>query len=348
MQSQDPASRYVDRSLPTRVLAIDGGGVRAMLPARVLAELEWLTAKPTAELFDIVAATSSGALLAAALTLTDGEGRARYRAEEVMELLTSRAAELFGGGGRRWWSRPFPGGHPRHRAESLERLLDECLGQAPFGRTLCRMIVPAYDIDAAGPLVFDSVEFSDRADPLMADIVRASFAAPGYFAPARVAIAGTDRCFLDGGLVANNPAMIGYAAALQQAMPANVVLVSLGSGTRARTGAPPVGRSAFRRHETASAAGLFSLVEQSSSESQHQMLQVLLSCLGGLERYWRVETSVHGCSAALDDASPSNLACLRAVADEMVQSPANNLVSLAYVLTGQRPPAQRPWADRVR
>ena len=51
-----------------RVLSIDGGGIRGMIPALVLAEIEKRTGRPVAGLFDLVAGTSTGGILACALT----------------------------------------------------------------------------------------------------------------------------------------------------------------------------------------------------------------------------------------------------------------------------------------
>ena len=49
---------------PLRVLAIDGGGIRGLIPAHVLAYLEDRTGRPTCEMFDVIAGTSTGAILA--------------------------------------------------------------------------------------------------------------------------------------------------------------------------------------------------------------------------------------------------------------------------------------------
>ena len=61
-----------------RILAIDGGGIRGIIPALVLAEIEDRTGRRVADLFDLVAGTSTGGILAAALTRPGDEGaRAR-------------------------------------------------------------------------------------------------------------------------------------------------------------------------------------------------------------------------------------------------------------------------------
>ena len=65
-------------SRPLRILSIDGGGIRGLLPVMVLAELERRTDKPIADMFDFIAGTSTGALLALGLTVPDEAGRPRY------------------------------------------------------------------------------------------------------------------------------------------------------------------------------------------------------------------------------------------------------------------------------
>jgi predicted acylesterase/phospholipase RssA len=54
-----------------RVLSIDGGGTRGIIPALVLAELERLAGRRTFELFDLIAGTSTGGILACALCAPD-------------------------------------------------------------------------------------------------------------------------------------------------------------------------------------------------------------------------------------------------------------------------------------
>jgi len=66
-----------------KVLAIDGGGIRGLIPALVLAEIERRTRRPIASLFDVVAGTSTGAILACAITRPDPMPAAR--AAEVYE-----------------------------------------------------------------------------------------------------------------------------------------------------------------------------------------------------------------------------------------------------------------------
>ena len=55
-----------------RVLSIDGGGIRGVIPAAVLTEIERRTDRPAAELFDLIAGTSTGGIIALAPALPNG------------------------------------------------------------------------------------------------------------------------------------------------------------------------------------------------------------------------------------------------------------------------------------
>lgn len=69
-----------------RLLAIDGGGIRGIIPARVLAELERITGRHTHQLFDLIAGTSTGGIIALGLTKPTADGSAQYSAEQAVAL----------------------------------------------------------------------------------------------------------------------------------------------------------------------------------------------------------------------------------------------------------------------
>ena len=54
-----------------KVLAIDGGGIRGLIPALVLAEIERRTGRRIADMVDLIAGTSTGGILACALGKPD-------------------------------------------------------------------------------------------------------------------------------------------------------------------------------------------------------------------------------------------------------------------------------------
>ena len=54
-----------------KVLSIDGGGIRGVIPCTILAEIERLTGKPASTLFDLMAGTSTGGIIACMLNISN-------------------------------------------------------------------------------------------------------------------------------------------------------------------------------------------------------------------------------------------------------------------------------------
>src|ERR687894_1010021 len=78
-----------------KVLSIDGGGIRGIIPAMILAEIEDRTGKRIAEMFDLVAGTSTGGILALGLTKPGQGGKAEYSAESLIELYETEGGRIF-------------------------------------------------------------------------------------------------------------------------------------------------------------------------------------------------------------------------------------------------------------
>ncbi len=95
-----------------KVLSIDGGGIRGIIPAMILAEIEDRTGKSVAEMFDLIAGTSTGGILALGLAMPGDGGKPRYKAEDLIEFYEKEGLRIF--------SRPA-----RHRIDSLEGIAEE-------------------------------------------------------------------------------------------------------------------------------------------------------------------------------------------------------------------------------
>ena len=66
-----------------RILSLDGGGVRGLISLEVLKHIEQESGKPIAELFDFVAGTSTGSIVATILLLADDQGKPKFSASAV-------------------------------------------------------------------------------------------------------------------------------------------------------------------------------------------------------------------------------------------------------------------------
>jgi predicted acylesterase/phospholipase RssA len=238
------------------------------------------------------------------------------------------------------------GGNPRYASnaryfpDGLEAVLREKLGSTPLGAATRDVLVTAYDMASAAPVVFRSAVYRGQAVPLMAEVARATSAGPTYFPPVKQTIDGRDAVLADGGLAANNPALLAYADA-RSAGDDDVLLVSLGTGTKDRPEPGDVTFDAIRaRSWPRVAAGVFGSVMDGSSQVTDTTLRQLLTGPGRTGRYWRLQAELDGCNFAMDDASSANLACLRRVADQLVQHGERELAEIAAALTSRDPTPQ--------
>ena len=289
-----------------RVLAIDGGGIRGLIPALVLAELERRCGRPIARLFDLVAGTSSGAILACALTRPDAmpaaQAAALYEREgpEVFDRsLLKRISSLGGLIDERYDARGLVASLRRH-------LGDTRLAQATTG-----LLITAYDLEARQALLLRASD-----DMSMVDAAHASSAAPTYFEPVRVGA----RTLVDGGVFAVNPAVLAYAEAGGEID----VLVSLGTGQHTR----PLPYDEVKDWgQLEWARPILDVVFDGSADAVDSQLSKLLD-----DRYIRLQTRLDEASDELDDASRANLAALRREAERLIARRSADLDRLCAAL----------------
>ncbi|WP_213156159.1 patatin-like phospholipase family protein [Neochlamydia sp. AcF65] len=79
------------------ILSIDGGGIRGIIPATMLVEIEKITREPIANLFKLMGGTSTGGILTLGLSKPheDGSGRPQYRAQDLVEVYTQEHGRIF-------------------------------------------------------------------------------------------------------------------------------------------------------------------------------------------------------------------------------------------------------------
>lgn len=307
------------------ILAIDGGGIRGLIPAIVLAELERRAGAPVASLFGLVAGTSTGGIVAAGLTVPDAAGRPRYRAEDLVELYFEHGPRIF----RRSLARRLRSAwgllEEKYDAAVLEQVLDRYLGDVRVSRALTPLLLTAYELESRTPYFVKSwrAAAEPERDLLMGEAARATSAAPSYFEPAsiRPPTGGARLSLVDGGVFATNPAMSAYAEAARMAPGEPVRIVSLGTGRLIR----PI------RHEDAAGWGsaqwmrpVIDVVFDGVAETVDYQLGQLL----GGERYHRFQLALTRASDDLDDASARNLTLLAEQARELVASRSQDLDAL--------------------
>src|SRR5512133_3070020 len=133
-----------------RVLALDGGGMRGLISAQVLAYLEARARRPVHEPFDLVAGTSTGGLLSLALTIPRPDATEPYMAEGAIELYREERRKIFARGpwhalfrsGDGWWG-------PKYPAEGVEEVLRRRFSERTIGEALTNVLVTSYDTEAS-------------------------------------------------------------------------------------------------------------------------------------------------------------------------------------------------------
>ena len=231
-----PTDRY-------RVLCVDGGGIRGLIPALVLAELERrLRARVgeearIADYFDMVAGTSTGGLIALSLTApaAGDPTRPAVSADELASFYVEDGPRVFR---RNLWQRLRTlDGYiaPKYDSGPLREAVERRLGDGTIGLALRELVVTAYDMTGREPYLFKrrrAREEHERNFPVV-DAALATSAAPTYFPSHEL----DGRALVDGGVFAANPVIAAIAEALKNT-PAgepglsadDLLVVSLGTG----------------------------------------------------------------------------------------------------------------------
>lgn len=324
---QEPAG---DPTRPVTALAIDGGGVRGLVPAMVLAEIERRTGRPIWRDFDLISGTSTGGLLALALAAPGDGGQARWTAAQLVDLYRTAGETIFYRGLLR-----VPGSQllfNKYAAKRLERALRERLENTTLCQALTGVVVTSWNLTEHRPAYFNSAEARIAGwDLPMREIARATSAAPTFFKPCWITSPpGSEPiAYIDGGVFANNPAKIAYLAAQPpNGSPRPVMLVSVG------TGDPPPFNPLGRRFWGALpwAAPMLHLFMTAPSE----LVDVDLRQLAGANfHYHRFAPPPGAASPHLDDASPGNIAKLETAATELIASCESALDSICSQLRGR-------------
>tara|TARA_R110000787_G_scaffold36424_2_gene92990 strand:- start:920 stop:1909 length:990 start_codon:yes stop_codon:yes gene_type:complete len=184
-----------------RILAIDGGGIKGVLPAAFLAAIEDVTGKRIVDHFDLIAGTSTGGIIALGLGLG-------LPAADILSFYRERGPSVFGwpeSRPARWLRNTCWIARPKFSPNALRDALTDVFGARRLGESATRLVIPAFHRDQQAVYVFKTAHHSRFAMDYResaVDVALATAAAPAYF-PAHRLPSGSD--LLDGGVWANNP-----------------------------------------------------------------------------------------------------------------------------------------------
>lgn len=221
-----------------KLLSIDGGGIRGIIPAVIIKELESEINKLTGEnkhisdYFDMFAGTSTGAILttlylspqkystAEAIEFYREYGRLIFNQPNIFKRVINVNGIFF----------------PRYDTRGFEKVLDEKFGELKISGLSKPCILTSYNIRERYAHFFtqhDALK-NNEYDYYIKDVIKGATAAPTYFKPAMISPVNGTRHYplVDGGLYANNPSLCGYSEIYEEFKkePDEMVIVSIGTG----------------------------------------------------------------------------------------------------------------------
>ena len=226
-----------------RVLAIDGGGSRGVIPAAILRVLEAVTGERVGDLFDLMGGTSAGGLLSLALSTPDiRKGRVMTGAE-ALDFCFEAAPEIFRS---RMWLHQQLSQRAMYSARPLRTFLTSTFGDQSMGspaaegeseKKSARVFVTTKKDSRPAAHLLRSFRHAGVSDPnegeygwQVADAGRATSAAPLYLPAFEL----NGHVYEDGGVGFNNPASLALeeakALARAEGRPGVSFLLSLGTG----------------------------------------------------------------------------------------------------------------------
>ncbi len=214
---------------PYWLLSLDGGGIRGLMHLHALVKLEEVTQKSVIDLFDGVAGTSIGGVIACLLTLPnpDFPTRPLYSARDVLEIMFENKDEMVV---TNWQSLGgILGTH--YKTTPVRNFLEKILGKNNFKNRLLPTVLITHDLHSYSERLIST---TDSQDFYTKDVAMATCAAPTYYEPQYVRTIDSSNEYLlsDGGTAMNNPILAGIALIQQHygASMNDIHAVSLGTG----------------------------------------------------------------------------------------------------------------------
>lgn len=323
-----------------RILSIDGGGTRGIIPATILAAIEARTGKPISQLFDLIAGTSTGGILALGLTKPNASGKPEFSAQQCCDLYRQEIPKIFRNP-QSWWGNLLS---PKYRSSAFQQVLKNAFADCRMKSALTEVLIPCYDIENRLPYLFKTKSARLRPDCnfRMRDVALAASASPTLFIPVRIPSlpSGTSICLVDGGVFANNPSVTALSE-IKSICPGEnekFVLVSLGTGKSTR---PLSDEFVSLWGYVHWSRPMLELVLESSSESVHEQMRYLLPPTDG-QQYYRLQVDLpDDVNTEIDTASEPHMQALSQVAQDFCSDSQelDQMCELLLRLSGQDSPS---------
>lgn len=196
-----------------KILSIDGGGIKGLYSARVLDHFEKKFDCHISDYFDMLCGTSTGGLIALGLSL-------KIPASELVDFYVNQGPKIFPDRTKNIFLRAYDTFRQtvwkgKFSDKYLRKALEEVFQERIIGESKNLLCIPSYTITEARPWIFkyDHGELGRDNKAKYVDVALATTAAPTYFPVAEIEYYNNKQ-FIDGGVWANNPTLVGFIEAL--------------------------------------------------------------------------------------------------------------------------------------
>jgi patatin-like phospholipase/acyl hydrolase len=317
-----------------KILSLDGGGIRGIIPGQILVTLETKLQKKSgnpdariADYFDFFAGTSTGGILTCILlcpSATDPK-KARFSAKEAVELYVNNGNKIFDAS---FWHKIVSLGgiaEEKYEATGIESCLKTYFSELKLNELLKPCIITSYDIERRETKFFAQQDYAlwgDEANFYIKDVCRATSAAPTYFETELVkSLSGVKYACVDGGVFANNPTLCAYSEvrnAKGNPTAKDMFVVSIGTGSTAQ-------RYPYKKAKNWGAIGwvkpVIDIMMSGAAEVTDYTMVKMFSAEDHLKNYVRIQPSNLGdADPQMDDAAKENIEALIQVGIETAQN----------------------------
>lgn len=247
------------------ILAVDGGGIKGIIPAVFLDSIEARTQKQSFQLFDLIGGTSTGGIIAVALTsMTNNPNRLPFNAQELVGIYGTQGSKLFVPQGcevdfcATYYASNGNQGIEPYLQSILPTGLTLSAAKAYMntlpGRRVQQMFTTSYVVNSTGGAIPNPARKKDYGPYLFNwydaaaqpkdnyfawEAARGTSAAPTYFPIAHVGgnvsprSAAAEKWVVDGGMMSNDPSIWGISEAFRTGIATrleDIIVISLGTG----------------------------------------------------------------------------------------------------------------------
>lgn len=288
-----------------KIISLDGGGIRGVVTAVILEEIEERMQSLITDKVDLAAGTSTGSIVAGAISTGIPMGN-------LVKFYKEQGPVIFRKNDFKHRIKTLGGlNGPKYNEKELYDALDYHFGGALIKDGSTNFLSTAYNMSEGRPRFFSTHQ---EGHMKFSDVIAASSSAPTYFKPKT--IEGKD--YIDGGVFCANPAVSALAEMKsnnKNLKADDIFMLSVGTGSRALGYSNTKKWSKFKW-----ISPLIDLMMSSDAGVAHYQLVQTYNSINKRDNYFRLNANLpKNISRDMDNADPDNMNLLIEFAESIIK-----------------------------